>query len=116
MFAVPSGKLVLHQPFWAAQNLYLPHWRRIWYQSQPNHKASTGGIMKALISAVQNFARDEEGITAIEYGLLAAVIAGVIAVAFANLGTVITGAFNDIGDKINNALGITPPAGGGAGG
>lgn len=60
--------------------------------------------MKALINAVQQFARDEEGITAIEYGLLAAVVAGVIGVAFTTLGTTIAGAFTKIGTKITTAL------------
>jgi pilus assembly protein Flp/PilA len=60
--------------------------------------------MKALISAVQHFARDEEGITAIEYGLLAAVVAGVIGVAFTTLGGVIAGAFTSIGAKLTAAL------------
>jgi pilus assembly protein Flp/PilA len=63
--------------------------------------------MKALFTAARQFAQDEEGITAIEYGLLAAVIAGVIAVAFGALGDVITTAFNRIGTAITDAL---PPA------
>ncbi|MBB3223785.1 Flp family type IVb pilin [Pseudoduganella umbonata] len=61
--------------------------------------------MKALISTVQEFARDEEGITAIEYGLLAAVVAGVIGVAFNTLGGTISTAFAKIGTKISTAVG-----------
>lgn len=60
--------------------------------------------MKALISSVQQFARDEEGITAIEYGLLAAVVAGVIGVAFNTLGTNISGAFVKISTKLSTYL------------
>ena len=64
--------------------------------------------MNALIDAARKFAQDEEGITAIEYGLLAAVIAGVVVGAFSSLGTTLTGVFTNIGTKINTALGITP--------
>lgn len=60
--------------------------------------------MKALINAAQQFARDEEGLTAIEYGLLAAVVAGVIGVAFAALGEKIKTAFESIGTKVDDAL------------
>jgi pilus assembly protein Flp/PilA len=66
--------------------------------------------MKALIVAARKFAQDEEGITAIEYGLLAAVIAGVVVTAFGSLGTTLTGVFTNIGTKINTALGITSPS------
>jgi pilus assembly protein Flp/PilA len=37
--------------------------------------------MNALIEAVKEFGRDEEGITAIEYGLIAALMAAAIAAA-----------------------------------
>ncbi|MBB3223786.1 Flp family type IVb pilin [Pseudoduganella umbonata] len=60
--------------------------------------------MKALISSVQQFARDEEGITAIEYGLLAAVVAGVIGVAFNTLGGTISTTFGKISTKISTYL------------
>ena len=60
--------------------------------------------MKALINAARHFAKDEEGITAIEYGLLAAVIVSVIAGAFTALGDVISGAFGTIGAKLTEAL------------
>ncbi|TWI63044.1 pilus assembly protein Flp/PilA [Pseudoduganella lurida] len=69
--------------------------------------------MQSLIVAAREFARDEEGITAIEYGLIAAVIAGVIIGAFGGLGNIISGAFTTIGTKITNALnGGTPTPGG----
>jgi pilus assembly protein Flp/PilA len=45
--------------------------------------------MNALIVAAREFARDEEGITAIEYGLIAAVIAGVVGIGFTGVGTAI---------------------------
>lgn len=50
--------------------------------------------MKAFLSAVQQFANDEHGITAIEYGLIAALMATVIVVGFGliktNLSAVLT--------------------------
>ena len=60
--------------------------------------------MKSLIIAARKFALDEEGVTAIEYGLIAAVIAGVVLVAFNTLGTTLSTAFDSIGTKIANAL------------
>ena len=65
--------------------------------------------MKALIVAARDFARDEEGITAIEYGLIAAVIAGVIGVAFGGVGTALKAAFADIAETLSG----TPAGGGG---
>jgi pilus assembly protein Flp/PilA len=60
--------------------------------------------MKSLIVAAREFARDEEGITAIEYGLIAAMIAGVISLAFGSVGTAITGAFSTIAGRITSAV------------
>ena len=60
--------------------------------------------MKALISAAQRFARDEEGITAIEYGLLAAVVVVAVGTAFSAMGDIVAGAFTTIGTKITEAL------------
>ena len=52
--------------------------------------------MNSFIQAARHFARDEEGITAIEYGLIAAVMAGAIAAAFGPLRDAIEAAFEDI--------------------
>lgn len=52
--------------------------------------------MRTFMTAVRAFARDEDGITAIEYGLIAAVMAGAIAAAFALLETGLTTAFTNI--------------------
>lgn len=51
---------------------------------------------------IQQFARDEEGVTAIEYGLLAALISVVIIVAVQLIGTNLDKVF----DRIGTALGI----------
>lgn len=67
--------------------------------------------MKALFIAARDFARDEEGITAIEYGLLAAVIVGVVTVAFTALGGTLRDAFTTLGGKITTAVnGAAAPA------
>jgi len=59
--------------------------------------------MNSFMQAARNFARDEEGITAIEYGLIAAVMAGAIAAAFGPLRTAIEAAF----DEIVTAMSVT---------
>jgi pilus assembly protein Flp/PilA len=60
--------------------------------------------MKSLIATVRKFALDEEGVTAIEYGLIAAIIAGVVVLALNGLGTTLTTMFGTIGTKIAAAL------------
>jgi len=53
--------------------------------------------------------KDESGATAIEYGLLAALIAVVIIGAVAALGTTLQGTFETVNDEITNPT-PTPPA------
>jgi len=55
--------------------------------------------MKKLIS----FFKDEDGVTAIEYGLIAALIAVVIIVALVLLGTALRDKFSYIGSKVVSA-------------
>lgn len=55
-----------------------------------------------IVQFIQNFARDEEGVTAIEYGLIAALIAVVIIGAVQILGVGLNQVFTDI----NTALGF----------
>jgi len=43
---------------------------------------------------------DRRGITALEYGIIAGWLAFVIVVAFANLGTALTGIFSSVGSKL----------------
>lgn len=57
--------------------------------------------MNSFIQAARDFARDEEGITAIEYGLIAAVMAGAIAAAFTPLRAAIVAAFGEIVTAMN---------------
>ncbi len=49
-----------------------------------------------MMSHVLKFVRDEEGATALEYGLLAALIAAAIVTAVTNLGTTVSSTFDSI--------------------
>ena len=49
--------------------------------------------------------RDEKGASAVEYGLLVALIAAVIVLAVLALGQTVLGAFNDTNDGINSGGG-----------
>ena len=48
----------------------------------------------------QSFLRDESGATAIEYGLIAALIAVVIITAVTTVGTNLTGTFNSVANAL----------------
>jgi pilus assembly protein Flp/PilA len=50
-----------------------------------------------LVHFIQKFVRDEEGVTAIEYGLIAALIAVVIIAAVTIVGTQLRAVFTTIG-------------------
>lgn len=61
------------------------------------------------------FAKDESGATAIEYGLIAALISVAIIVAATALGGSLSNLFTGISTRLNNVnvpTGGTPPAGG----
>lgn len=62
---------------------------------------------------IVRFFKDEEGVTAIEYGLLAALIALAIIVGAGLLGTNLNALFNYIAGRVAPP---TAPAGGGTGG
>ena len=49
---------------------------------------------------VTRFLRDESGATAIEYGLIAALIAVVIITAVTSVGTNLSGTFNTVAGKV----------------
>ncbi|MGB3897955.1 MAG: Flp family type IVb pilin [Mesorhizobium sp.] len=63
-----------------------------------------------MTKLIARFYKDESGATAIEYGLIAALIAVAIMVGAGALGTNINDKFQDIADKIANP---NAPAGGG---
>ena len=53
--------------------------------------------MNTLLMSIKRFVKDEEGVTAIEYGLIAALIAVVIAGAVVTVGTNLNAVFTTIG-------------------
>lgn len=53
-----------------------------------------------MIDFVKRFVREEEGVTAIEYGLIAALIAVAIITAVSLVGTNLTGTFNKVASKL----------------
>jgi len=53
---------------------------------------------------IKNFLREEAGVTAIEYGLIAALIAVAIILAVTGVGTALNGVFTDISGKLNAAV------------
>ena len=52
------------------------------------------------MNLISRFVRDESGATAIEYGLIAALIAVVIITALTSVGTSLSGTFNTIQGKL----------------
>ena len=59
--------------------------------------------MNKLVLATRRFLRDEEGVTAIEYGLIAALIAVAIIVAAGLLGGQLSQTFSDICAKLKGS-------------
>ncbi len=53
-----------------------------------------------MLNQVMNFLVDEEGATAIEYGLLAALIAAVIIVVVGQIGQKLNTAFTSVNDNL----------------
>jgi pilus assembly protein Flp/PilA len=53
-----------------------------------------------IINAIKRFAQDEEGVTAIEYGLIAALIAVVIIGAVTTVGTNLRTVFETVRDAL----------------
>ena len=63
--------------------------------------------MSTITSAIKSFIADEEGVTAIEYGLIAALIGVAVAGAAATIGTDIKTAFDYIATKLPNSAPTT---------
>ena len=68
--------------------------------------------MKSLMLEIRRFLRDEEGATAVEYGLMVALIAAVIVLAVTLLGTEIRTTFEDVCKAINGGVTCEAAAGG----
>jgi pilus assembly protein Flp/PilA len=56
--------------------------------------------MKNLTSGVKRFVQDEEAVTAIEYGLIASLIAVAIILAVTNVGTALQGIFTTVANAL----------------
>lgn len=56
--------------------------------------------MSKVTSAVRTFIADEDGVTALEYGMIAALIAAVIVTVVKGLGTEVNTAFGKIADAL----------------
>lgn len=61
--------------------------------------------MQKTLDLIRAFAREEDGVTAIEYGLLAALIAVAIIVGAGLVGTNLNGLFNAIAGKLPQTVG-----------
>ncbi len=59
--------------------------------------------MKALIQKVKSFFADEQGATAVEYGLFVAAIAAVIITAVVSIGNKVSTAFNTVNSTLPGA-------------
>ncbi|THC41713.1 Flp family type IVb pilin [Massilia sp. Mn16-1_5] len=60
--------------------------------------------MKTIFTAVQAFMADEDGVTAIEYGLIAALVGVGVAVAAEALGDGISATFTNVTTRLANAI------------
>lgn len=67
-----------------------------------NHYLNLENEMKTLWKNIQQFLRDEEGVTAIEYALIAALIAVVIIAAVTFVGNEVNDTFTEIGNALND--------------
>lgn len=56
-----------------------------------------------MVKAMVRFLKDEEGATAIEYGLIAALISVAIIVGAGAVGTAVNDTFNDVADTMTGA-------------
>ncbi|GGD28484.1 Flp family type IVb pilin [Sinisalibacter lacisalsi] len=56
-----------------------------------------------MLQLIQNFKRNESGATAIEYGLIAALVAVALITALTTLGTDLAGIFGDVSTELNAA-------------
>lgn len=53
------------------------------------------------MTTIRRFFREEQGVTAVEYGLIAALVAVAIIGAVTTLGTNLTGLFNKVATNVN---------------
>ena len=60
--------------------------------------------MRRMLQGLRRFHRDDRGATAIEYGLIAAVIAVGIILAMTAFGSSLSSMFNDVASRSANAM------------
>lgn len=65
--------------------------------------------MKALTMGIKRFLKEEEGVTMVEYGLLAALIAVVCIVAIRLIGTNLNAVFQFIADELDTVPAAPAP-------
>jgi len=58
-----------------------------------------------MLSIVKNLIKDESGATAIEYGLIAALVSVAAVVALENMGTSLENMFTTVSGKLDTAVG-----------
>lgn len=64
---------------------------------------SFNSLMHSAKSSIHSFVKDETGATAIEYGLIAGLIAAIIVVAVTNVGTSLNTIFQNLATAIGKA-------------
>ena len=57
---------------------------------------------------IRNFLKDEEGATAVEYGVMVALIIAVCIAAIYGIGTQVSASFSDVKDQLANPSGAAP--------
>jgi len=62
-------------------------------------------VMLSMLKNIHTFLKDESGVTAIEYGLIAGLIAVVIIAVITTVGTDLTNLFNNVSGGLQNASG-----------
>ena len=60
--------------------------------------------MRKILSQLTHLLQDEAGVTAIEYGLIAALIAVVIIASVTSVGQAVLELFNDVSTKLDAAI------------
>ncbi|MEX2454953.1 MAG: Flp family type IVb pilin [Rhodospirillaceae bacterium] len=61
-----------------------------------------------MLSIFKDLIRDESGATAIEYGLIAALVSVAAVVALENMGSSLENMFTTVSGKLDTAVGTTP--------
>lgn len=68
-------------------------------------------MKKTVWKQIRNFLKDEEGATAVEYGVMVALIIAVCIAAIYGIGTQVSDSFTDVKGKLENPSGAPAPAG-----